>query len=337
MSLRIVAGYGSKLHALTSVNEPPREHIPGRRRRLVVLLSLAGVIGIAAAAAVAMSARDEGSQPAVAAAACRALSGRPPLALDLPGAALPAEDQQNDDAVLRAAEGRLPAGDVRISVGRLVNDYATAGAAATLRGLRGLDQSQPVVQLHEGLVQLWAGDCTAAERTLQRLRTADLYGYYGTVADNTLHTDQRPGLPIYIPPDGTPHGSVEQLRARVRAHPDDGPAWLGLASVEEAAGNRRAALAAAKQARAVDPTAVSPRVAVAVIGYDKNDPTASFAVLGPLTAQASDPTEVLFHLGLLLYWREQNTDAVAQWRQVVSESPGSIYGKIAAQLMRQIS
>jgi hypothetical protein len=46
---------------------------------------------------------------------------------------------------------------------------------------------------------------------------------------------------------------------------------------------------------------------------------------------------VLFHLGLLLYWRKQDTDAVAQWRQVVAESPGSIYGKIAAQLMRQIS
>jgi hypothetical protein len=226
---------------------------------------------------------------------------------------------------------------VRISVGRLVNAYASAGAEATLRGLRGLDQSQPVVRLHEGLVQLWAGDCSAAERTLQRVRTSDLYGYYGTVADNTLHTDQRPGLPIYIPPDGTPGGTVEQLRARVRKHPVDGPSWLGLAYGEEVVGNRRAALAAAKRARTVDPTGVSPRVAVAVIGYDKADPTASFAVLGPLTAQASDPTEVLFHLGLLLYWRKQDTDAVAQWRQVVAESPGSIYGKIAAQLMRQIS
>jgi hypothetical protein len=319
------------------VNEPPREHIPGRRRRLVVLLALAAVIGVAAAAAVAVSARDEGSQPAAAAASCRALSGRPPLALDLPGAALPAQDEQSNDAVLRAAERRLPAGDVRISVGRLVNAYGSAGAAATLRGLQRLDQSQPVVRLHEGLVELWAGDCTAAERTLQRVRTDDLYGYYGTVADNTLHTDQRPGLPIYIPPDGTPGGTVGQLRARVRQHPHDGSSWLGLAYGEEVVGNRRAALAAAKRARAVDPTAVSPRVAVAVIGYDKADPTASFAVLGPLTAQASDPTEVLFHLGLLLYWRKQDTDAVAQWRQVVSESPASIYGKIAAQLMRQIS
>src|SRR6476660_8057706 len=267
MSLRIVAGYGSKLHARTSVNEPPREHIPGRRRRLVVLLTVAAVIGVAAAAAVAVSARDDGSQPAAAAPACRALSGRPPLALDLPGPALPAQHQQSNDAVLRAAEQRLPAGDVRISVGRLVNAYASAGAAATLRGLQRLDQSQPVVRLHEGLVQLWAGDCTAAERTLDRLHTADLYGYYGTVADNTLHTDQLPGLPVYIPPDGTPHGTVGQLRARVRKHPDDGPSWLGLAYTDEAAGDRLAALAAAQRARAVDPTAVSPRVAVAVIGY----------------------------------------------------------------------
>jgi tetratricopeptide (TPR) repeat protein len=318
------------------VNEPPREHIPGRRRRLVVLLTLAAVIGVAAAAAVAVSARGGGDQPAAAAATCRALSGRPPLALDLPGG-LSAQDGQGNDAVLRAAERRLPAGDVRVSVGRLVNAYGTAGAAATLRGLRGLDQSQPVVRLHEGLVQLWAGDCVAAEKTLQQVRSSDLYGYYGTVADNTLHTDQRPGLPIYIPPDGTPHGTVDQLRARLRKHPDDGPAWLGLAYTEEAAGNRRAALAAAKRARAVDPTAVSPRVAVAVIGYDKDDPTASFAVLGPLSAQATDPTEVLFHLGLLLYWRKQDTDAAAQWRQVVAESPTSIYGRIAAQLMRQIS
>jgi tetratricopeptide (TPR) repeat protein len=315
------------------VNEPPREHIPGRRRRLVVLLTLAAVIGLAAAAAVAVSARDDGSQPAVAAASCRALSGRPPLALDLPGPQTPV----GNDAVLRAAEQRLAAGDVRISVGRLVNAYGSTGAAATLRGLQRLDQSQPVVRLHEGLVQLWAGDCVAAEKTLQQVRSSDLYGYYGTVADNTLHTDQRPGLPIYIPPDATPPGTVSQLQALVRRHPKESSAWLGLAYAQERLGQRREALAAAKRAEAVDPTAVSPRVAVAVIGYDKADPTASFAVLGPLSAQASDPTEVLFHLGLLLYWRKQDTDAAAQWRQVVAESPTSIYGRIAAQLMRQIS
>ena len=124
----------------------------------------------------------------------------------------------------------------------------------------------------------------------------------------------------------------------MRKHPDDGPSWLGLAYGEEVGGQPAGGAGrGAGRARAVDPTAVSPRVAVAVIGYDKADPTASFAVLGPLTAQASDPTEVLFHLGLLLYWRKQDTDAVAQWRQVVAESPSSIYGRIAAQLMRQIS
>jgi hypothetical protein len=230
--------------------------------------------------------------------------------------------------VLRAAERRLPAG-MCASVGRLV-DATAAPAPATLRGLQALDQSQPVVRLHEELVQLWAGDCTATERALRRC-TDDLYGYYGTVATTPCTPTSVPGCRSHRP---TAAGG-RPLQARVRKHPTTGP-WLGLAYAEEAAGNRRAALAAAKSSRG-RPHGRLPRVAVAVIGYDKADPTASFAVLGPLTAQASDPTEVLFHLGLLLYWRKQDTDAVAQWRQVVSESPGSIYGWITAQLMRQIS
>jgi hypothetical protein len=59
-------------------------------------------------------------------------------------------------------------------------------------------------------------------------------------------------------------------------------------------------------------------------------------VLGPLIQQTSDPTEIRFHLGELLYWLNQDTDAVAQWRQVVDDSPHSIYGRAAAALMTEI-
>jgi len=45
------------------VNEPPREHIPGRRRRLVVLLTLAAVIGLAAAAVVEVEQALGGQDP----------------------------------------------------------------------------------------------------------------------------------------------------------------------------------------------------------------------------------------------------------------------------------
>ena len=53
-------------------------------------------------------------------------------------------------------------------------------------------------------------------------------------------------------------------------------------------------------------------------------------MLGPLSQQASDTTEIRFHLGELLYWLKQDTDAEAQWRQVEQDSPDSIYGRIAA-------
>ena len=302
-----------------------------------MLLALAAVIGVAAAAAVAVSARDDGSQPAAAAASCRALSGRPPLALDLPGAALPPQEQ-NNDAVLRAAERRLPPGDVRISVGRLVNAYGSAGAAATLRGLQRLDQSQPVVRLHEGLVELWAGDCTAAERTLQRVRTDDLYGYYGTVADNTLHTDQRPGLPIYIPPDGTPGGTVDQLRARVRTHPDDGPSWLGLAYGEEV-GGQPAGGAGGRQAG--PRRRPHRRLPARGGGRDRLRQGRPHRVVCRAGAahrpgQRSHGGAVPPGAAALLAQAGHRRRRPSGGRSS-SESPGSIYGKIAAQLMRQIS
>jgi hypothetical protein len=74
-----------------------------------------------------------------------------------------------------------------------------------------------------------------------------------------------------------------------------------------------------------------------VLGYSKDDPSAAFSVLGPLAQQASDTTEIRFHLGELLYWLKQDTDAVAQWRQVEQDSPDSVYGLLSVQLMNKIT
>jgi len=53
--------------------------------------------------------------------------------------------------------------------------------------------------------------------------------------------------------------------------------------------------------------------------------------------KAGQSPEIRFHLGLLLYWLNDDTDAAAQWRQVVAASPSSIYGRTAAALMARIS
>lgn len=323
------------------MNEPPSEHIPGRRRRLILLVGVALAIGLTAAAAVAVTSRGDGTSAATAPAKCSPLRGSPPLNLQLPR---PVRGQGNA-AVERAAAAQLPAADPRVGVAHAIARYEAAGPAATLQALERLDQSQPVVGLYEGLTELWAGKCSAAVKALRRVRSEDLYGYYGTIADNTLHTpQQRADYPIYIPPDGTPHGTVARLRALVKRHPRSSGAWLGLAAAEQGAWlrthrapDRLAAQAAARRALQVDPTGVSPRVAVAVLTYDKDKPAATFSQLGPLIQQTSDPTEIRFHLGLLLYWLNDDTDAAAQWRQVVDASPNSIYGRTAAALMSKIS
>src|SRR5947209_2777653 len=323
------------------MNEPPPEHIPGRSRRLIVLVCVALAIGLAAAAAVVLTSRGGGASAATSAGHCTPLRGAPPLNLQLPR---PARGQ-GTAAVEQAATRELPASDPRVAVAHTIARYASNGPEGTLAALGRLDQSQPVVALYEGLTQLWAGNCTAAVKTLRRVRSEDLYGYYGTIADNTLHTpQQRPDYPIYIPPEGTPHGTVAQMRALVRRHPRDAGAWLGLAVAEQGAWlashrapDRLAAQAAARRALQVDPTGVSPRVAAAVLTYDKDKPAATFGQLGPLIQQASDPTEIRFHVGLLLYWLNDDTDAAAQWRQVVDASPNSIYGRTAAALMTRIS
>ena len=73
-----------------------------------------------------------------------------------------------------------------------------------------------------------------------------------------------------------------------------------------------------------------------MLAYSKDDPSAAFSVLGPLAQQASDTAEIRFHLGELLYWLKQNTDAAAQWRQVEQDSPDSVYGLLSIKLMSKI-
>lgn len=296
-----------------------------------MVLGVALAAGVAAAAAVVVFTGGGGQDPAVVPSKTTPFTGSPPLKIELPGG-----DVKGTRAQLRAAQRELPAGDVRIAVARAIAGYSSGGAAATLADLRALPQDEPVVSLHLGLAELWSGEQSAGLAELKRTRTLDPHGFYGSLADNTLHTEQRPDYPIYIPPPAVPSGDdVKQLRTLAARQPNRSDVWLALAYLLQRSDHAEA-IADARKALELDPTGVSPRVAVAVIGYSKDDPTASFAVLGPLTQQASDTSEIRFHLGELLFWLKQDTDAEAQWRQVVHDSPTSVYGRTAAQLMHTL-
>jgi Flp pilus assembly protein TadD len=313
------------------VNESGATDIPARRRRLLVVVGLALSAGLAAATAVALTTGGGGSDAPVVPAQTTPFSGSPPLKIQLPGG-----DVKGTLAQLKAAQRELPAGDVRIAVARAIAGYSTGGAAATLAALRALPQGEPVVSLHLGLAELWSGEQAAGVAELKRTRTLDPHGFYGSLADNTLHTEQRPDYPIYIPPPAVPSGDdVKRLRTLAARQPNRSDVWLALAYQLQRTDHVEA-IADARKALELDPTGVSPRVAVAVIGYSKDDPSASFAVLGPLTQQVSDTSEVRFHLGELLFWLKQDTDAEAQWRQVVQNTPASVYGRTATLLMKKL-
>ena len=312
------------------MNESEDPDIPVRRRRLAVVLGLALAAGVAAAVTVALAAGGAGSAGDTAPATDAPFSGAPPLRIDLPGGAV-----KGTGAQLRAAQRELPTGDVRIAVARASEGYARDGAMATLAALRALPHDQAVVSLHLGLAEIWAGQRASGWAELKRTRALDPYGFYGSIADDTLHTEQLRGYPLYIAPPGLPPGTATQLRALAVRQPGRADVWLALAYQLQVS-DHRAALAAARRALELDPTGVSPRVAVAVLGYSKDNPAASFGVLGPLSQQASDTSEIRFHLGMLLYWLKQNTDAEAQWRQVEQDSPNSVYGSVAASLMAKL-
>jgi hypothetical protein len=313
-------------------NEPDTPPIPRPgRRRLAVVLGIAATVGVAAALVVVMTAGGSSAEPA-APAPSKPLEGAPPAAVQLPGARV-----SGNQAVCDASRTRLGKDDVRTKVACAMAGYGEQGAAATIDTLDALPHGEPVVQVNLGLVQLWAGRRSEALTTLKAVREDDLYGYYGTVADNVLHFPaQRPGYPLWVPPPGLPTGTVQELRAEAAANPNQGQVWLALAAKLQAS-DRRQAVEDARKAQTLLPTAVTPRIAVAVLAFDKDNPDASFGVLGPLTTQVPDGAlpEVRFHLGMLLWWLKQDTDALAQWRQVVQAVPESDYGVIAAKLLQQ--
>jgi tetratricopeptide (TPR) repeat protein len=296
-----------------------------------VVLCGALAAGAASAVAVVLLTGGGGSDASTVPSQTTPFAGAPPLRIDLPG-----HVPKGAKAQLIAAERELPAGDVRIKVARAIEGYTRNGADATLATLRALPRDQAVVSLHLGLAEIWAGQHSAGLSDMKRTRVLDPYGFYGSLADDTLHTDQRPGYPLYIEPAGLPSGDAEQLRALAAGQPNRSDVWLALAYQLQQTDHVEA-LADARKALELAPTGVSPRVAVAVLGYSKDDPSAAFSVLGPLAQQASDTTEIRFHLGELLYWLKQDTDAVAQWRQVEQDSPDSVYGLLSVQLMNKIT
>jgi tetratricopeptide (TPR) repeat protein len=306
-----------------SPNEVPQARIPGPGRRVLAIVGIALIAAVAAGAWVAF---DSSSGSASGAETdSKPLDGKPPLVLDLPGT----PTDGSTDAQLKAAEQRLPAGDVRIAVARAIVGYTPGDRQATIDALRELPQDDAVVAFHLGVAELWAGDPKDAQADLRHAKQLDPYGFYGERADNALHYNMPRGYPWYFPPT-TPaeRPSLAKLRAAVKANPRNSAAWLQLAVALEQQ-HRMQAIEAARKAVEASPTAVSPRVALAVLSFDKDRPAASMGQLGPMLQQDEGNTEIRFHIGLLSLWVGLTTQALGEFRQVLREDPHGSYAKLS--------
>jgi tetratricopeptide (TPR) repeat protein len=302
-----------------SLNVASGSRIPGRRARIALVVGAAAVAGLATGGIVLVT-RDGGGGGDGPAARAKPLTGTPPLVVDV------------KPATLR----RLPADDLRRRVAAIIRRDDESRRAESIAALQALPQDEPVVGMALGLAQLWAGDPAAAEVALKRVKELDPYGYYGTNADNLLHLNEAPGYPPWLTTARPEGASIAQLKARTQSRPDDPDAWLALAAALEQH-DRGGAITAARKAFALDPGDVSARVAVTVLPFDKDNPGAALAgLMRVLQASPGADAEVRVHVGLVFFWMRDETDAAAQFRQVLAEDTHGLYAQVAGVFSRCI-
>jgi len=243
----------------------------------------------------------------------------PPLFLDL-GVRKDTEAR----AIRRAAGlyGRGRLADARAIFDRYSSPEAEVGAAfarwpdGTLERLRGLAESG-VSQLHLGVALAALGRDSEAADALERAERLAPDSSYAIRADDFSHPRMVPGLPFFV----TSREPTGALRA-----------GLELQSLGRPLSARRA-LAAAVRRSPDDPEVLT---AAAVVRFDKDDPAAAFARLGPLTRRFPRAQTVRFHLGLLLLWVAAVDDAKPQLERARALDPASRLGREAERFLARL-
>jgi tetratricopeptide (TPR) repeat protein len=315
--------------------------------RARVGLIVAAIAAAAAAIAVAVGAGGGGEPPATAAQPSSPLrAGRPPLAYRFG-----VRDDAESRALLRGA-GLLQQGRVmqaRRVFTRFDSLEAKVGAAFAswpngtvdrLVQLAGLYPRSSLVQLHLGLALFWAND-GEADTAWREAEDVEPDSPYALVAEDLLHPQFAPGIPLFVPSAPLPGGvrgrpAAEQLRLLAEGR-DRGPAWrLYYGVALQRAGMRVSARRAFDAAVRAAPGAAEALIASAVGRFDKDRPEDAFSRLGPLTRRFPHSASVRFHLGLLLLWTGQLNEARRQLRLAEDVEPGSPLAQEAKRWLRRL-
>ena len=312
---------------------------------LLAALAAAAAAGVAAIAV--LSGGDGSPAATTTTAAAKPRPGRPPLSLAL-GFRTDAEarDLRRGQTLYNA--GKQAAAEALFRRHRSLESQVGAAFATwpngTLDRLEQLGVLYPqsaLVQLHLGLVRLWAGkgDPVAAWRAAIDNEPDTPYAI---LAGNVLHPRLPRGIPVFTPSFAAPPQVLRlpagrQLEAlRRRATSGDVRDLLLYGVGLQRVGRPISAERAFQQAAQAAPHDAEAQVAAAVGSFDKDQPAIAFGRLGPLTQTFPNEATVRFHLGVLLLWIGRIDAAVKQFRIASRTQPGSPLAGEAARYLETI-
>jgi tetratricopeptide (TPR) repeat protein len=268
-------------------------------------------------------------------------SGFPPLALSL-------GIRDDGEAVeLRRAASLYEAGR-RAQAGRIFSRYgsleaklgaafaAWPGSEDRIEQLGALYPRSALVQLHVGLARFWAGT-SGALSAWREARDAEPDTPYAVRADDLIHPELAPGLPVFTPSfayrvEGKT--AATQLAALEADRSVRGRLLHGIAL--QRLGRPVSARRAFAEALRLDPDGVEPLVADAVGRYAKSNPSAAFSRLGPLSRRFPQSASVRFHLGVLLLWQGDVEEARRQLRLARRAEPDSRLAREAKRYLDEL-
>jgi tetratricopeptide (TPR) repeat protein len=320
----------------------------GKRR---VVLLVAGAAAIAAVAVVGVTVfQTHGQHTTVPGAVTKARSGPPPLQLEFSLAESPearalaqAEtllDKDRQDAKAAEIFGRYHS--LEAQLGSLFAGWRGPSSLPAVKQLVAANSQNPAALLNLGWADYQAGrnaDAVAAWR-----QTASEFpdSPYGVDAEDALHPNTIPGLPIIVtglaPPDSiSSRPPAQQLAALERAATKNDPRakivyGAALWNLRRPLSAERQFAAAAKLAPH-DPLA---RTLAAVGLFSKASPVRAFGHLGPLTGVFPRSAAVQFHLGLLLLYVGERAKAAKHLSAALADGPKSPYAKPARTLLTSL-
>jgi tetratricopeptide (TPR) repeat protein len=312
------------------------------RGRIFALVAGAAVVASGVVVVGVLATRDD-VPPAP-----KARSGHAPLSLDLaartdPEAMALRRALRLYDAKRYADAGAIfrRHGSLDAQVGAALAEGPT-DAASRLQQLEAEHPRSSLVALHLGLALYWLrrnDEALTAWRAAARMQPDTPYAVR---AEDFLHPQYAPGLPRFVPSFPMPPRirtlpPAQQLAALGRAAAAGGARekllyGVALQQLDRPLSAERQFAAAARLA----PGSPDARVAAAVGRFDKAKPAVAFSRLGPLTRVFPHAQTVRFHLGLLLLWSAQVTEARKQLAEARAEGPKTSLGRQATQYLEAL-